>query len=151
MAIIYLVRHGEAEGGSSDQDRVLTAEGAAAVERLAAWAARVKISVTEISHSGKRRAEETAAIFARHLKPRRGVTIMPEIGPEGDPALFAEEIAAEAEPAMFVSHLPFLGNAVAELVGSEWPVVNFHPATLVALARDDERFAVEFVVHPALV
>lgn len=151
MTMLYLLRHGEAQGGGSDAERVLTDNGAADVERLAKWAARSGIHVAEICHSGKRRAEQTAGIFAAELKPRRGVSVMKGIDPDGDPAAFAETIAGESDPMLIVSHLPFLDLAVAELTGNEMPQVYFHPATLVALIPAADRFVIDFVVYPALV
>jgi phosphohistidine phosphatase len=151
MAMLYLLRHGEAQGGGADAERVLTPNGAADVERLAAWAAGANVHVAEICHSGKRRAEQTATIFSAQLKPRRGVTTMKGIDPDGDPAAFAETIAGEADPMLIVSHLPFLDIAVAELTGTDAPQVYFHPATLVALVPSGDRFVIDFVVYPALV
>lgn len=148
MADIYLLRHGEARGDGPDSARTLTESGAAGVERLAAWAARANITVNEIRHSGKRRAEQTAEIMARHL--RCAVRQIDGISPNDDPERFAEEIAFEDEPVMIVSHLPFLGNAVAALTRVHMPVADFHPATLVALVRVDERFVIDFVVYPAI-
>src|SRR5687767_10823392 len=64
---LYLMRHGEAEAGASDAARRLTAEGAAAVERVAARAAAAGVRLDRVYHSGLVRAEQTALILARHL------------------------------------------------------------------------------------
>ena len=48
---------------------------------MADWAARMGIKVDEIRHSGKRRAEQTATIFAKHLNPSRGVIAVKGLNP----------------------------------------------------------------------
>jgi phosphohistidine phosphatase len=70
---LFLVQHGEAKPETEDPERSLTETGAEIVERMAAWAAQVGIRVDEVRHSGKRRAEQSAAIFAKPLKPSRGM------------------------------------------------------------------------------
>lgn len=147
--MIYLVRHGEAESGGSDAERALTVRGAADVERIANWAARSGISVAEIRHSGKKRAEETAWILAESLRPDGGVRAVSGIAPNDDPSSIAAELAAETRNVMLVSHLPFLARLASLLVtGDERPIVDFHPATLVAVERDDEGFTIALVIHP---
>jgi len=61
---LFLVQHGEAKPETEDPERSLTAHGAEIVEQMAGWAARMGIKLDEIRHSGKRRAEQTATIFA---------------------------------------------------------------------------------------
>ena len=66
---LFLVQHGEAKP-ETELERSLTDEAAETVERMADWAARKGITVDEIRHSGKRRAEQTATIFAKKLTQR---------------------------------------------------------------------------------
>ena len=81
---LFLVQHGEAKQENEDPDRSLTDRGAEVVERMADWAARSGITVNQIFHSGKRRAEQTAAIFVKHLNPSRGVTELKGLSPNDD-------------------------------------------------------------------
>lgn len=150
MPMLYLVRHGEARGDGPDAERALTESGVAGVERVAAWAARAHVAVDEIRHSGKRRAMQTAEILAARLQPRAGITRIDGIAPNDDPIAFARAIARE-EDVLVVSHLPFLAYAAAALTGTAVPSIAFQPGTLVALARIDDRFIVEAVVHPGVV
>lgn len=147
MPTLYLVRHGEAFGDGPDSERALTDRGIADVERVAAWAARANVSVRSIHHSGKRRAEQTAAIFAAHLRPPAGVSPMSGLHPNDDPAA----LVVPDLPAMIVSHLPFLAHLTAALTGTAVPNVAFRPSTLVALTRMEEGFVIECVVHPGVV
>ena len=79
--ILFLVQHGEAKPESEDPERSLTDRGAEVVERMADWAARSGITMDQIFHSGKRRAEQTAAIFAKHLNPSRGMIAVQGLTP----------------------------------------------------------------------
>ena len=69
---LFLVQHGEARPGNEDSERSLTEHGAETVGRMADWAARMGIKVDQIRHSGKRRAEQTATIFAKTVGPAEG-------------------------------------------------------------------------------
>lgn len=146
MPDLYLLRHGEAHSDGPDSARTLTERGAANVERLAGWAARAGLRVSEVRHSRKMRAQQTAEIFARHLNCE--ARAIDGLSPNDDAEAFAESIETGI---LFVSHLPFLSYAVSALLGTPRPVVDFHPATLVGLTRIDEHYLVDFVIHPAVV
>ncbi len=73
---VILVRHGKASKDpkyTHDEERPLTGRGKAEVTALAEWLGRAGITVHQIRHSGLLRAQQTAEIFARHLKPAGGV------------------------------------------------------------------------------
>lgn len=144
--MLYLLRHGEAHSDGPDNARELTDRGAANVERLAAWAVRAGLQVKEIRHSHKKRAQQTAEIFAKHFKCE--AKPIDGISPNDDAEAFAESVE---DGVLFVSHLPFLSYAVSTLVGNPRPTIDLHPATLVGLVRIDEHYLVDFVIHPALV
>ena len=61
---LYLVQHGEAKSEAEDPERPLTLQDIEAVRRMASWASQVGVRVDQIRHSGKRRAEQTAALLA---------------------------------------------------------------------------------------
>lgn len=151
--LVYLVQHGQAEPKEKDPDRALTPDGRNTVERVAAWAARVALDVDEIRHSGKLRAEQTAAIFADKLKPSEGVTAYPGLGPNDDVRPVAEALADCPGSVMLVGHLPFLSRLVdAMLVGDrEQSLVRFRNAGLVGLVRQGDKWTIACVVPPELV
>ena len=87
---LYLVQHGDAKPEADDPERQLSEQGRDDVARVAAFAKRAGVEVTQIRHSGKRRAEETAAILAEHLKPAGGVLALPGLAPKDDVSGVAE-------------------------------------------------------------
>ena len=72
---VYLVQHGKAKPAEEDPSRGLTGEGYAEVKQIADFLAGLRITVSLIQHSGKKRAEETAHLLAtskRNLESRLG-------------------------------------------------------------------------------
>ena len=57
---LYLVQHGEAVSESVDPARPLTEQGRQAAQRVAAFAARLKLEAHQIRHSGKTRDKRYA-------------------------------------------------------------------------------------------
>ena len=153
MVKLFLVQHGEAKSGSEHPDRPLTEGGAATVGRMAAWAKGVGLEVDEIRHSGKRRAEETAAILGEHLQPGGGVVTVSGLKPKDDVAPLAAALEGERRSVMLVGHLPHLAGLAALLVvgDPERPVVRFHNGGIVCLARAEAGWSAEWIVTPEIV
>jgi phosphohistidine phosphatase len=146
---LYLIQHAQAKSKEVDPQRSLTEAGEQDVSRLAVLAARIGISVAEIRHSGKRRAEQTAAILAEKLSPA-AVRAVAGIDPNDDVRPIAEALQTLAEPVMLVGHLPFLARLVGYLVvhDPDRTIVHFEPGTMVVLGRTDQGYAVEGVIPP---
>jgi phosphohistidine phosphatase len=140
---VYLVQHGEAVSKSEDAERPLTEQGREDVSRVAAFAQRAGMEVNQIRHSGKRRAEETAAILAHYLAPEGGVAALPGLAPRDDVRPVAELLDRETEPLMLVGHRPFLDRLSGLLVAdsSETQVVQFQQGGIVCLTRDPASWA----------
>ena len=62
---IYLVQHGKAKPAEEDPARGLSEEGYLEVKQVADFLAGLRITVSLIQHSGKKRAEETAHEIGR--------------------------------------------------------------------------------------
>jgi phosphohistidine phosphatase len=152
---LYLVQHGEAVPEAEDPARPLTPQGREEVARVAAWIRRAGVEVHQIRHSGKRRAEETAAILAGHLQPAGGVVSVAGLAPKDDVRPMVELVNRESQSLMLVGHLPFMERLAGLLVAgdSQRPAVRFHKGGIVCLERDPESgsWAVLWVVTPALI
>jgi phosphohistidine phosphatase len=98
---LYLVRHGEAMSEAEDPERPLTARGRQEAQRVSAVAARLGLRLAEIRHSGKRRAAETAEIFAGALGVRERVVAVAGLAPNDDvrPIAAALDTAPQDAPA----------------------------------------------------
>ena len=71
---IYLVQHGLSLPKDEDRERGLSEAGIADVKRIAAVAKGYRVPVASIFHSGKKRARQTAEIFASALNCESGDT-----------------------------------------------------------------------------
>ena len=118
--IVYLVRHGEAVPPEADPARPLSARGRAEVEATAKKLLAESAQVSEIWHSGKLRAKQTAEIIARVLGVNK-VIEQKGLKPDDDPSPVADLIrqtndAQRFEPRnrstqsalLIAGHLPFL-------------------------------------------
>ncbi|MGD9053248.1 MAG: phosphohistidine phosphatase SixA [Desulfobacterales bacterium] len=136
---LYLVQHGKSLPKDQDPDQGLSEEGKSETEMIAMTAKDKGITVTQIRHSVKTRARQTAEILARALNPSQGVQEISGIKPMDDVA----EAAAGLDPAeniMLVGHLPFMERMTAFLVtGSiDKPILKFQNSGIVCLDKDPD-------------
>jgi phosphohistidine phosphatase len=119
---------------------------------MADWAARMGIKVDQIRHSGKRRAEQTATIFEKRLKPSKGMIAVPGLTPVDSVDSVAASLKGDQESIMLVGHLPHLSRLVGMLVNGnqEKVVVRFRNAGIVCLSQKDEHWAIDWVMQPDL-
>jgi phosphohistidine phosphatase len=149
---LYLVQHGEAKPEAEDPERPLTDQGTETVRGMATWAARVGVRVAQVRHSGKRRAEQTAALLGERLSPPKGVMAVEGLDPNDDPRPVAESLRSGDEPVMLVGHLPSLSRLAGLLVAGnpEGGVVRFRQGGIVCLVREGGQWAVDWAVPPEL-
>lgn len=136
---LYLVQHGKSLPKDQDPDQGLSEEGKAETELIAKTAKEKGISVSQIRHSVKTRARQTAEILARSLNPTLGVQEISGIKAMDD----VSEAAADLDPAeniMLVGHLPFMERMTAFLItGSiDKPVFKFQNSGIVCLDKDPD-------------
>ena len=136
---LYLVQHGKSLPKDQDPDQGLSEEGIAETRRMANLAKDHGISVSQIRHSVKTRARQTAEIFAKALNPKKGFQEVGGIKPLDDVAEYASSIDPD-QNIMLVGHLPFMERMVSYLVtGSvDKPVFKFQNSGIVCLNKDLE-------------
>jgi phosphohistidine phosphatase len=129
---LYLIQHGKSLSKDQDPDQGLSAEGIAETERIARQAKGDGVAVSQIRHSVKPRARQTAEIFAGALNPKQGIREVSGIKPLDDVAAYAANIDP-AENIMLVGHLPFMERMAAFLItGSlDKPVFKFQNSGIV--------------------
>lgn len=149
----YLVRHGEAKSENEDPTRPLTDRGRADVTRVARHAAALGLNISEIRHSGKLRARQTAEILAEYLSPTRGITEMEGLAPGDHPGKVQAGIEAAREPVMLVGHLPHLGRLASALVVGDptREIIDFQAGAIVCLVRVEGNYRLEWILAPVLV
>jgi phosphohistidine phosphatase len=150
---LYLVRHGEAERGSDDAERALTGDGRAEVETVARVVAATGVEVGMILRSGRRRAAQTAELWAEVLTPSPPIEERPGLDPMADPRDARSFIgAAGGESLMFVGHLPHLSRLASLLVtgDAEEEFVALPTGGVVCLQQDGGHWRIRWLLTPAL-
>lgn len=134
---LYLVQHGKSLPEEIDPDRPLSDEGLTTVSRIARKAAEYNIPVSQIIHSGKTRARQTAEIISAHIKPESGIRSSSGLNPNDDVTSLAAQISG-SENVMLVGHLPFMERLVSYLITgtTEKTVVTFQNGGIVCLDQE---------------
>ena len=137
---LYLVQHGKSLARDEDPEQGLSEEGIAETERIAAVAKGYGVRPSGIAHSGKKRARQTAEIFAAALRPENAVQERGGLDPLNDVVQIADTLNNK-EDLMLVGHLPFMERLTAYLItGSiEKLVFKFQNGGIVCLDKDPDR------------
>jgi len=151
---LYLMQHGEAVSKEADPERPLSQEGRSEVRKVATHlAAGLGISIQRIYHSGKLRAEQTAAIMARELQLRENVEMAKELNPTSLPWGWVERLVDMQENVMIVGHLPHLKRLTALLVCQDESkkCVDFRNGGVVCLFRDESGiWSMSWIIIPQI-
>lgn len=144
---LYLMRHGKAASPQDDPQQGLTEEGRAEIERLAKHLAGNGIRFSQVFHSEKARAQQTAAIMADHLAPGTKPQMKTGLKPNDDPRLLLPEIENWQQDTLVTSHLPFipllLGRLTADVYG-----MDFVPGSVICLGKKKNKWQVEWIESP---
>ncbi len=147
---VYLVQHAEAVPEERDPDRRLSGLGRQHAEWVADTAAHMGTEVSQVRHSGKTRAAETAEIFAAYLDPADGVIAVSGLSPLDDVGPVADELSDSSDSMMLVGHLPFMERLAGYLLTGDarTPVIEFTNAGIVCLEKKVERWQVVWILTP---
>lgn len=148
---LFLVQHGKSLPKSEDPQQGLAPEGVAEVERIAAVAKGYHVSVSQIRHSGKARAEQTANIFASALQPPEGVVESAGLNPLDDVTALAPSLDSRKN-IMLVGHLPFMERLASWLIAGsiDRPVFKFQNGGIVCLDKhpDTDSWVIKWTLMP---
>jgi phosphohistidine phosphatase len=136
---LFLVQHGKSLPKDVDPDQGLSEKGEDETARIAAVAKQYNVNVSQIKHSGKTRARQTAEIFASALNPEKGVQEATGLQPLDD----VTALAASLDPkqnVMLVGHLPFMERMTSFLIAGtiDKPVFKFQNGGIVCLDKDPQ-------------
>jgi phosphohistidine phosphatase len=153
--MLYLVQHGEAKSELQDPERSLTEDGIIKVRKVASYiTSYTDTRVHTIFHSGKKRAQQTAELFAEKLKPPKGVQIGKELSPNSLPWGWVERLVQMQEDIMIVGHLPHLQKLSALLLCQDEnkPIIKFYKGGVVSLYKNESGiWSILWVVTPQII
>lgn len=145
---MYFVQHGEALPKDVDPERGLSENGSGQVRRIANYLQRAGLQVSEIRHSGKTRARQTAELFAAGLGDP-GVSEIAGMNPNDDVAVFAG--GSLQDGVMYVGHLPHMGKLVSYLTTGDpdADVIRFTNGGVVCLQQEEAGTQISWYIRPA--
>ena len=132
---VYLVRHAEAELGSPDQLRPLTAQGRQDALSLAKRLSSHHLKINAIHHSKLLRAKQTAEVMAETL----AVNCLIEsdgLAPNDKVIFWFKQLNQSADDMMLVGHMPFMSLLVEHLTDHQDTVI-FNSPQMVCLERSE--------------
>jgi phosphohistidine phosphatase len=151
---LYLVQHGKSLSKEQDPEQGLSQQGYAEVSRIAEVAAGYGVRPAAIKHSGKKRARQTAEIFAGALLGEMGkVEPVSGIDPLDDVAAVANTLKT-GDNLMLVGHLPFMERLTGFLItgSAESLVFKFQNGGIVCLDKnpDARRWFIKGALVPGI-
>ncbi len=115
LAVIWLLRHGEAEDGSPDPERRLTPKGEGQARVAGAALKRLGVRLDGCLSSPKVRARETARLACEYL----GAEVSEDRRLECGPFDLGEVAAGVGEEVLLVGHDPDFSMAVHDATGAQ--------------------------------
>jgi len=133
------MRHGEALSPQKDPERGLTDKGKLNVELVAQHLQSQGVLFSQILHSKKKRARETAEIMGKIISPQVVLTQHDKITPNDDPHNIFSEINTWEEDTLITSHLPFIPDLMTLLTEKDayMTAITFETATVICLEKEN--------------
>ena len=145
---MYFVQHGLAVDKAENPSRPLSEEGRLYVNKVASHLAGLNLSVNQIFHSGKDRAEQTARLFAGALNIP-AINLHQYLNPNDD---VNQIIPLLADNSMYVGHLPHMEKLVSKLLcgDEEAELVEFENSAVVCLARQESGYRLQWMIRASM-
>lgn len=151
---LYLVRHGDALSAADDSARSLSPKGLKECEIMGEFLRRNKITVSQVYHSSKERAIQTANILGHHMQiADKNIKALPGLQPEDPVIPIAVYCNQWQEDTMLVGHLPFMARLAAQLMTEheDIPCVDFQSAAILCVEKIDIlRWCLRWFAHPGI-
>ena len=146
---LYIIRHGDALIKPNDSQRPLSKKGKEEIHQIGSFLSQKEnITITTLFHSPKLRALQTAQILQTYIRSANGLIESKGLKPLDNPVYWENELYEQEQDIMLISHLPFVGELTALLLGTN-PQIAFRTGSLLCLNRDDKNhWSVSWMVQP---
>ena len=148
---LYLIQHGQAKPEAEDPQRALTLDGEEETKKVAGLAKKMGLNPSQIYHSGKLRAEQTAAIIGealdKSLESAKGLAPLDDVQP------WVDKINQSEKELMLVGHLPYLEKLASYLITGDEKIspVLFRNGAIICLEqKENKKWAVRWVLTPEM-
>jgi phosphohistidine phosphatase len=149
---LYLMQHAQAKSEQEDPRRGITDEGRDTARKMAAHFAGLKPEIAEIRHSGKLRAVQTARLVAEALGSHDLCKECAGLAPNDPAEPLLQELQGASRSLLIVGHLPHLKILASLLLcgSKDTDPIAFHNTGIVCMSKTDQKWQVEWVLHPCL-
>lgn len=144
---LYLMRHGQAEDPSVDPEQGLTSGGKQEIENIARKLAQKSLHLSQIYHSSKKRAQQTAQILSGIVAASNPPQYMDNLKPNDNPEIIIEAINQWTDDTMIVGHLPFIPSLLNRLTQTQHSI-HFKPGTIACLVHTGNQWQLEWILEP---
>lgn len=147
---LYLIRHGDYNDAHIDPEKGLSVEGRKQVRKTIKYLAKNGVKISEIWHSDKKRAKDTAELAAEILKKKK-IFQKKDLAPLDDVKHAANRIQAQKSNILIAGHLPHLSNLATRLILKKESGTAFKlkAASILALTQDqDKNWQIEWLISP---
>ena len=144
---LYFAQHGLAVDKADDPERPLSEEGIKQTTAVAKQLQTSGVPISNICHSNKLRAQQTAEIFASSLNLAE-VSEVEYLSPNDDISLIKQNLTLDN--ALYIGHLPHLGKLVSSLVtgNDDLDIIKFQNSAVICLEKNDDRYKIFFYLTP---
>ncbi len=149
--LLYLVQHADAVSKEEDPARSLSDKGIQDIVKVAKHVASLDVKVSQIFHSNKIRAFQTALVLAENLQRETGIIEVDGLAPMDDPQIWFERISQINGDIMLVGHLPHLSKLASLILTGDKDknVIDFKMGSVVCLKKsEDGKWSFEWMITP---
>lgn len=146
---VYFAQHGLAADKTENPQRPLTEAGIKQTLSVAKQLHTSEAPVSQVFHSGKLRASQTADIFASTLNITPS-SVLENLSPNDDVSVLAKNLAIEN--ALYIGHLPHLEKLVSYLVtgNKDQNIIKFQNSAIICLEKNNDQYHIRWYLTPDL-
>ncbi|MDA3941190.1 MAG: phosphohistidine phosphatase SixA [Spirochaetia bacterium] len=148
---LYLIQHALSISKEEDPERGISDAGRVETERVAEYFKKLDPDIHVIWQSGKKRARETAEIFAKVLGIDNRILEHSNLLPNDPVVPHIAVLEKMYKNIVIVGHLPFLPRLLSQLTsGSDsCQSVNFNNSGIICLEKDKDQWKINWITIPA--
>ena len=151
---LYLVQHAKAASKEIEPERSLTQEGLNDINKIAAFIEPLELSIENLWHSGKKRAQQTTEILAGVINVKNEISVQDGLAPNDDVNVIKGKIISSEQDLMIVGHLPFLSKLASLLLTdseSSEPVAFKQGGIVCMKCEDKNRWQLDWIITPDII
>ena len=146
---LYLIQHAKSKSKEEDPERGITDGGRVETERIAEYFRSLNPEIHVIWQSGKKRAKETAEIFAQTLGIDNRILEHSNLLPNDPVGPVTSALEKMYKNVIIVGHLPFLPRLMTHLTtGTDsCQIVNFRNSGIICLERNEDQWGIAWIIN----